>query len=216
MQTGYICSDCWRGVDFISDSCCAKCGIAFAYDMSDHKICLACLADPPPYEKAVSLFKFNDVSKKLIHKLKYYDHTYLAKHLAVLAKNLILEHFTDYQYIAPIPMHRYRLLRRFYNQSALLAKQIAKMTNATYRCDILIKALHTSPQASLTEKQRKDNVKNSFVRNSKYQDLIKGSKILLIDDVMTTGATVKECGKILLKTGVAQVSVFTLARTVKY
>lgn len=212
---GSICHECWIEIDFVNDPSCAKCGMPFEYDMGKDIICLGCEEKKTSFSKARFLFKYNEISKKIIHKFKYYDQTYLAKILAKLSLKKIGCEFPNADLILPVPLHRYRLMSRFYNQSSLLAKSIAKQSGKEFNCSILEKIVHTVPQASLTKLQREDNVKNSFVVNEKNRKLLQGKNILLIDDVMTTGSTVNECARVLLKNGCNSVSVFTLAKVVK-
>lgn len=203
---------CWQQINFASEPCCAKCGVPFEYDLGDGAMCLNCQTKDSAYIRAVFLFKYNEISKKIIHKFKYYDHTYLAKYLAHLACNHIDQNFPECEIIIPVPLHRRRLISRFYNQSALLAKEIAQLRHRSFYSTLLAKTKHTAPQASLTRLQRRDNVKRSFCVNQIYCDLVVGKNILLIDDVMTTGATIEECSKALKEGGAKGVYVFTLAK----
>lgn len=214
-EHGEICAKCWGGMVFASTPCCSKCGFPFEYDLGIDALCLECEGKDRLFQKARFLWKYNDISKKIIHRFKYYDHTYLAKILAKLSYHIIIKDFSDSDLIVPVPLHRYRLMSRFYNQSALLAREIARLLQNEHYCCALKKQTSTTPQAQLTKIQRQNNVKNSFAIEESLKAKIQGKNILLIDDVMTTGSTIHECCKILLKNGCKGVNVFTVARTIK-
>jgi ComF family protein len=212
LEPGMICAECWPKVEFVNHPCCVKCGIPFEYEFGPNVICLNCEQNNTYYERALFLFKYNDISKKIIHKLKYYDNTYLAKYLAFLAKRIISSNFPVCEIIIPVPLHRRKLMSRFYNQSALLAKEIGKLVNIEFNSSILCKVKHTVPQTTLTKLQRQENVKNTFILNKTTRKFIKDKTIFLIDDVITTGSTINECSKVLKAGGCKEVFVFTLAR----
>ncbi|MEI6187075.1 MAG: ComF family protein [Alphaproteobacteria bacterium] len=214
VDIGKICSDCWQEIDFISQQCCKKCGIAFEYDVGIGTICLSCETKQVAYSRATFLFKYNDVSKKILHKFKYYDHTYLAKYLASAALRVIKHDFPNCELIVPVPLHRRRLMSRLYNQSALISKELAKLMHIDFGSNILLKVKHTAPQTALTKSQRETNVKGSFIINPLQEYLFINKNVLLVDDVMTTGSTINECSKVLKAAGCKEVFVFTLARRI--
>ena len=214
IDTVKICADCWHKIDFISQQCCKKCGIAFEYDLGVGAVCLSCETMQVAYSKAIFLFKYNEIGKRIIHKLKYYDHTYLAKYLANTAFRVIKSNFSNCDVVIPVPLHRKRLMSRLYNQSALISKELAKLMCIDFGCNALLKVRHTVPQTALTKLQREKNVKNSFIANPSQKYLFLNKNALLVDDVMTTGSTIKECSKVLIEAGCKEVFVFTLARRV--
>jgi ComF family protein len=209
---GALCSDCWQHIDFTSYPSCAICSHPFEYDMGEKTLCAVCIATPPPYRKAYSVFKYNEHSKKLIHRFKYNDQIHAAPHFAAWLARAAADALKEADMLVPVPLHRYRLWKRRYNQSALLANALGKITQVPVGLELLLRTKHTVPQAGLTNVQRQKNVQGVFKLNPRY-DSIKGKHIILIDDVMTTGATLIACSKILRKAG-AQVTVVTLARTV--
>jgi ComF family protein len=149
----------------------------------------------------------------LLHGLKYQDKTHLAPYLASLLYNVGALFLTDCNLIIPVPLHKNKLLSRLYNQSALISLYLHKLSKIPFEPNILIKHKNTKTQTGLTKKQRLSNVKNSFMLNEKFTQIIKDKNIILVDDVMTTGATINACTKLLLKHGVSKVNVLTLART---
>ncbi|MFN7038365.1 MAG: ComF family protein [Alphaproteobacteria bacterium] len=209
---GGFCEKCWLKIDFISKPSCYICSYPFEYNIGEHALCASCIKEKPYYEKAVSIFKYNDNSKKIIHGLKFLDKTYFAPYLGNLMHKAL--HPLDQDIIAPIPIHKFRLLKRFYNQSLLLAQAVSNISGVTLVPDLLLKVKNTIPQSGLTKKQRQKNIKNAYILNPKYKDKIVGKKILLVDDVITTGSTANLCAKILVKAEVKKVELVTLAKTV--
>lgn len=160
----------------------------------------------PSFTSAKSLAAHEGAWGDVIHQFKYNERTDLAKPLALMMAEKI--HF-EYDLIVSVPLHYKRLRERGYNQSALLAKSLAKLTGFRCEYDILKRVKETPPQVGLTKEERLDNVKGAFECDGETD-----TDILLIDDVMTTGATVNECAKVLKKCGAARVDVLTLARRI--
>lgn len=211
-QHGTLCAECWKEVPFISDPMCACCGLPLEFAVDAHTLCGECLREHPPYSRARAAFTYQENSRALILKFKYQDELYLAPIFAGWLKKAGAELISASDIIVPVPLHWRRMLRRRYNQSLLLARMLAKETNLALLANGLQRTRHTPQQAGLTRIQRLKNVKGAFRVHPKHQEAIKGKSILLIDDVMTTGATLSVCTDILLKAGAAQVNVLTVAR----
>lgn len=146
--------------------------------------------------------------------LKYADKTHLAPYLGKWLIQVGGEFLPEADIIAPIPLHRYRLFTRRYNQSALLAREVAAAaSHAALVLPLLRRKRNTPPQAGLTQKQRHRNVKGAFEVNKRYKEIIRNKHIILVDDVMTTGATARTCATTLLKQGARRVDVLTLCQT---
>lgn len=211
---GTLCLPCWQQVRFISDPVCECCGLPFEFAESG-AMCADCLHTRPPYAQARSALCYDDHSNKLITRFKYADQTHLAvtyaPWLIVAGRELIAQ--TDV--IIPVPLHYVRLVSRRFNQSVLLAQALSKKTGLPTLPDALVRTRHTRRQTGLTRKQREDNVKGAFLLRPKCAHAIKGKTLLLIDDVLTTGSTIEQCTKALLKAGAMRVNVLTLARTVR-
>lgn len=205
-----LCASCWQEIDFIVPPCCLQCGLPFDFEVDGEALCGQCHAEPPSYERARSAFIYNDASKGIILRLKHADQIHpapaLAKWMARAGKELL----EDVDMIMPVPLHRWRLLKRRYNQSALLAGVIGKHTGINVVMDGLVRTKPTPSQGRMNRKQRYKNVKNAFSVRPGVQ--VKGQKILLIDDVMTSGATVDACAHRLKVEGASMVNVLTLAR----
>lgn len=211
-EHGTLCLECWQGIRFITDPLCACCGLPFEYALGKEALCGDCMREHPVYTRARAIFRYDDHSRKLVTRLKYADQTQLASvygtWLAKFGKELI--GVSDV--IIPVPLHYWRFVQRRYNQSALLAQSLRKQCHLPILPDGLKRIRHTKPQPGLTRKQRIDNVRGAFRVPDKYIGAIKGKNILLIDDVMTTSATITACSKALLDTGATSVNVLTLAR----
>lgn len=210
---GTLCQPCWQQVAFITDPMCSCCGLPFDYKMGEDVQCGECMRERPEYSRARAAFKYDEHSKSLVLKLKYHDQLQLAPiygaWLAKAGKELV----SASDVIVPVPLHYWRFVGRRYNQSAMLAQALAKNTGLTMLPDALVRTRRTPPQAGLTRAQRLDNVKGAFTVHARFAERIKGKTVLLIDDVMTTGATLNQCTKALLKAGAQSVNVLTLART---
>lgn len=199
---------------FISDPICACCGLPLEFAVDKHTLCGECLREHPPYSRARSAFVYNEHSRALIMKLKYQDDTYLAPIFGQWLKSAGAELLPASDLIIPVPLHYWRMVTRRYNQSLLLANALAKRCDIPLLADGLNRIRRTPQQTGLTRIQRQKNVKNAFMVPDKYRSVIRGKSILLIDDVMTTGATLRACTHTLLKADAGQVNVLTLARTV--
>lgn len=206
-----ICPKCWSNLNFISKPFCNSCGIKFELSIHENAICGKCIAVKPKYELARSVLKFDQYSKNLIHAFKYNDKTNHAKLFAKLIYTKYKEDFSDIDIIVPVPMNRFKRIYRYYNQSQLLAQEIGALMNYQIIPDLLIKTKITKPQASLSKLQRKNNLKGSIIYNVKYD--INKKKILLVDDVYTTGSTIAFCSKLLKQNGATSIKVSTIAMT---
>lgn len=207
---GTLCTDCWNNVPFISDPMCACCGLPLEFSVDADSLCGECLREHPPYSRARAAFVYNDLSRSLILKLKYQDEMYLAPIFSGWMASAGAELIRASDVIVPVPLHYWRMMTRRYNQSLLLARGLSRHTGLTLLAHGLRRIRHTQQQKGLTRPQREKNVKGAFSVSEK--DAVKGKTILLIDDVMTTGATLNACTETLLKAGASQVNVLTLAR----
>lgn len=211
---GALCAPCWNQVEYITAPQCAVCGTPFDYKVEGRHVCGKCIQSPPPYTMARTVCRYNATSSKLVTGLKYADKTYLAPYLGKWLVQAGREFLAEADIIAPVPLHRYRLFTRRYNQSAMLAREVAKASsNLRLMLPLLTRQRNTPPQAGLSQKQRHTNVKGAFEVNPRYKEYIRNKHIVLVDDVMTTGATVSACAAILLKHGARRVDVLALGQT---
>lgn len=211
-----LCAECFNKIRFIGAPMCACCGRPFDNEMAQEagkkQICGACLAQKRPlFALKRFAFIYDDDSKNLILGFKFADKTSYATVLGDMLWRAGRDIWDDEpDLIIPVPIHRQRLLERRYNQSALLARHLAKKTNIDADYFSLQRVRYTIPQVQLSGAARRNNLKQAFAV-IKPQN-IKGRKIVLIDDVETTGSTLAECAKVLKKAGAQKVYALTLAR----
>lgn len=204
----YMCGECWDGIPLIEPPWCEMCGIPNTEGKCDE-----CATTPPPYGKLRTIAYYESALQQAIHFFKFEKRTSLAKPLT----QLTMEHFPDdcniseYDFILPIPIHKKRLRERGFNQATLLAKGIAKNVGVQVVTDALVRHRNTSPQSSLDREARQTNIVGAF--ELKKKEVVRNKRILVLDDVYTTGATVREAVKVLWDADPIEVDVLTLART---
>jgi ComF family protein len=214
-QQGMISPKAWVDIDFIADPLCACCGLPFEYQVEAGTHCAACLSRPLPFASARSALKYNDASRALVLGFKHADKTYAVRAFIPWMRRAGADMLSQADYLVPVPLHRWRLLSRRYNQSGVIAQGLSRETGVPVVLDALERIRATPSQGYLKAKERHDNVKSAFAVHPRHREKLRGKTIVLVDDVYTTGATVKECAKILLGAGAGQVHVLTLARAVR-
>ncbi|MDX1922548.1 MAG: ComF family protein [Alphaproteobacteria bacterium] len=213
-----FCGTCWRGFTFISPPFCSCCGLPFEYEgqsINDAALCGACLVDRPDFTAARAALVYNEASKSVLLPFKHQDRTDFARALARLLAHAGQALIEKADALMPVPLHFTRLFSRRYNQSALLVHQLAKLCGKPMVLHALARIRSTHSQGHLSREQRYSNVKNAFRVRPNALAQIEGRNLLLIDDVLTTGATANACVIALKKAGAANVDVLTLARVVK-
>ncbi len=214
---GMISGQAWSRLDFIARPFCGRCGFPFDFVVEDdgQAECPSCLVFPPSYRSARAALKYNEHSRDMILGFKHADKTYAAKAFRPWLLRAGKEILEQADMLVPVPLHRWRLVRRRYNQAALLAREIGRATSLPVLVEGLERIRATPSQGHLKAKERYKNVRKAFVVPQRYKTRIQGMSIVLVDDVLTTGATVQECTKALLQAGAAHVDVLTLARVVR-
>lgn len=209
---GALCGACWEKVTFLGEPDCLRCGHPFEFAQPGPAMCAGCMAAPPPYTQGRAVLRYDEHSRTLITRLKYADQGQLAAGYGawLAARGHALLESSDV--LVPVPLHYWRFVQRRYNQSALLARALARHCQLKVIPDALKRTRHTKPQASLSRQQRRRNVRGAFAMTPRHKAALAGKRVLLIDDVMTTSATIHECTKALLEGGAAEVRVLTLAR----
>lgn len=214
VEDGALCAGCWGEVHFITDPLCTCCGKPFDFAAGENVLCGECVARAPLYAQARSLFVYNAGSRGLVTRYKYGDRTDRAPAFTKWMGRLLeaFEHPSDL--IVPVPLHRWRLLSRRFNQSALIGRYLARDQILDFAPDLLVRTRNTRQQVGLSQAQRKRNVSNAFTVKSGQSAALEGRNVLLVDDVMTSGATVEACCRTLIKAGAKNVNVVTLGRVV--
>jgi ComF family protein len=213
----FFCNRCWTGIRPISPPVCPCCGSPFASPValaySPEHLCGACRENPPAFDSARAVGYYQGVLVEAIRLFKYQSKTRLGRHLAALLADQarrMPQVREGVDVVLAVPLHRARLRQREFNQSLLLAHRLGRELSAPLLIDALERSRWTRPQVELDGEERRKNVRKAFT--VKRPDQIEGRRILLVDDVYTTGATVNECAKVLKKAGAQAVHVLTLAR----
>ncbi|HYC05434.1 MAG TPA: ComF family protein [Azospirillaceae bacterium] len=214
-KAGALCGACWAGMSFIAPPHCARCGLPFEYAVEGESLCGACIADPPLYNRCRAVFAYDEASRKLVLAFKHGDRTDAARAFGTWLARAGAELLRDADLVAPVPLHRWRLFRRRYNQAALLAQAVEKVGGVPAIPDLLARRRATPSQGGLSRKGRARNVKGAIAVRPSRASLVEGARIVLVDDVFTTGATAEECARVLLRAGAARVDVLALARVIK-
>lgn len=208
-----LCAECVNKLSYITDPYCKICGTGFDISIHENTICGKCINNPPQYNLARSIYRFDQNSKNIIHSFKYNDRTILANFFAHLMLNRYKHEIILHDIICPVPMHRLKRIYRQYNQSQILAHELGKISNILNIPDILIKHKHTKSQIKLSKQQREQNIKGSIIFNQKHARQIQGKRVILIDDVHTTGTTSNFCANLLKQNGASAVMLLTVAMT---
>lgn len=207
-----LCACCAQDLVFVGQDYCKYCGLPFELSVGHQISCASCLQKKPPYQSARALFVYEEHIKELILKFKYADAHYIRPFFVRQMAHFINTQGLTADYIIPVPSHYRRLIMRKFNPVALLVDSLEKQTQIPVLMHAL-KRVKFKTQKGYTKSQREKHLSNAFVCSDKMRDIIRDKKIMLVDDVMTTGATVRECSKTLLKAGASSVIVLTLART---
>ncbi|MDR3306700.1 MAG: ComF family protein [Endomicrobium sp.] len=206
-----ICCGCKSSFSLITGRICQKCGAPLS---SGGEFCRACKKNPKQYtfDKMRSVYEYKDCVRKLILKFKYSDRTFLAKDFAVDMHEIVKNNdfYQESDFIISVPLNVIRKIKRGYNQSELLAKELSIKTNIPMLKNVLFRNKITKPQFKLSRTERFKNIKNSFFVKNK--EVITGKNILLIDDIVTTSSTVSACSSVLKLCGAIKIFILTLAR----
>lgn len=213
---GMVAPHIWSKLDFITDPFCEKCGFPFEFDTgTGMHLCGSCLQKPPLYDRARAALKYNDASRDMILGFKHGDQMQAVLAFMPWLKAAGQDMLMEADYLIPVPLHRWRLIRRRYNQAAIIAQRLGKETNIPVLVDALVRTRNTQTQGYLKAGERAKNVRRAFMMNPKYEGALTGKRIVLIDDVYTTGATITECTKALRKVKPVGIDVLAIARVVR-
>ena len=206
----HLCPACRAQIRLIASPLCQCCGVEFAGSGGNH-YCGPCLTKPPYFSRARAIFRYDTESASLVHAFKYGGKTVgRATFCALAQKALPLADLATPELIIPVPLHRLRLQSRGFNQALVLARFLFPKEGRRIASQLLVRSRWTDPQTALSGRERRQNLGGAFAVRQPEQ--IHGRRILLIDDVFTTGTTLNECARVLLENGAIQVEALTLAR----
>ena len=216
-SAGALCGSCWREVRFLAPPLCAICGLPFDFQSPAEAgaLCGVCLRERPAFDRARAVFRYDQASRRLVLNFKHGDRIDAAKGFAVWMARAGAALLEEADLIAPVPLHRSRLFRRRYNQAALLALALPRRDGCACIPDLLVRRVRTPPLGGLGPAARRRRLRRVFAVRPRHLERIDGRRVLLIDDVFTTGATASECARTLRAAGASAVDVLTLARVVR-
>jgi ComF family protein len=206
-----LCPGCWSGIDFIRAPLCDRLGLPMPYDTGPPMISAAAAADPPAYGRARAVARFDGVMRALVHDLKFHDRHDARRLFGRWLADAGAELLANADLLVPVPLTRTRLLARRFNQSTILAHEVARVANVQVEPLALQRVRSTQPQVGLSREERRRNVAGAFAVAPGRKAAIAGAKIVLVDDVITTGATADACARCLKRAGAASVDVLALA-----
>ena len=209
-----FCLACWQGLDFLAGPKCVSCGVPFELDRGPHAVCGACLARRPACDGVRAAVGYGDTARILALKLKHGGRPGTAETLA-RAMGRLIEAADAGAVIAPVPLHRWRLWWRGHNQSALIARALARRHDLALVPDLAERTRATPLLRGLGRKARAKAVRGAFTVPRAHRALVKGKRVLLIDDVYTTGATANACAAAIKRAGAAEVQLLCWARVVR-
>jgi ComF family protein len=210
---GGLCPGCWSQLSFITPPYCERLGIPFAYDPGPGVLSMQAIADPPAYERARAAVRYDDIARTLVHALKYGDRLDLAPTLGRWMVQAGAPLLAEADALVPVPLHWRRLWWRRFNQSAALAEVVAARVKPPV-AHVLARVKATRQQVGLTASERALNVQGAFRVREQARADVKGRRFVIIDDVLTSGATIDACSRVLLRAGAAAVDVLVFARVV--
>jgi ComF family protein len=214
-----FCLECWQSLTFLGEPCCARCGLPFAFAGAGDASCGACLAEPPPFDRLRAAVAYGEISRLVALKLKYSGRLGLAETLA----HFMLRHVDGRAgqagegnaLLVPVPLHRWRIWKRGYNQAALIAGSLSRRSGLPVGLDLLSRTRATPPLRGLGRRERALAVRGAFKVPPSARGRIAGRRILLVDDVYTSGATAAACARALKRAGAASVEILCWARVVR-
>lgn len=209
-----VCAECWAKLSFIEPPYCPRLGIPFVYDPGPELLSMEAIANPPAYARARAAVRYDDVARSLVHALKYQDRTDLAPTMGRWMARAGRELLKEADVLIPVPLHWRRGWSRRYNQSGALARVIERHSGVRLASEALRRVRRTEQQIGLSRTQRASNVQGAFKVAPERNGDVAGRRVILIDDVLTSGATIDACARALLRAKAASVDVLVFARVV--
>jgi ComF family protein len=207
-----LCPACWSKLSFISRPYCERLGIPFVYDPGPGILSMEAIADPPVYNRARAAVRFDEISRALVHALKYGDRLDLAPMMGRWLSHAGRELLAEADALVPVPLHWRRNWARRFNQSAMLAAAVSAASGVQIAAGALKRVKSTAQQVGLTRSERAANIQGAFRVPPEAKAAVAGRRLVLVDDVLTSGATVEGCARALLRARAANVDVLVFAR----
>lgn len=214
-EVSTLCAACWGGLAFVDRPYCERLGIPFGYDIGPGALSAEAIADPPPFARARAAVLYEGAARDLVHRLKYRDATEVASLIGRLTARAAADLVDSVDLVVAVPLHRRRLFTRRFNQSQLIAAEVGRRIGRPVDPFAVERVRATPAQVGLTGRQRADNVAGAFRVPPAARVRIAGRRLLLVDDVLTTGATLKAVTRALKRAGAAEVEVLTFARVAR-
>lgn len=208
-------NELWQALEFIDAPCCDACGYPFEFDVGEAVLCGRCEVKPPVYDRSRAAIRYSEASRKLVLDFKHGGRTDGLRFFAAQMSRVGRPLLENADMLMPVPLHKARLRKRRFNQAALLARALSKQTGIPYETDALFRAKNTPSQGSQTFLGRKRNVAGAFEIAPNMRAHVKGARIVIIDDVQTTGSTLEACARPLIKAGATHVDALSLMRVVR-
>jgi len=207
-----LCGACWRDTAFIAGTACVKCGVPLIGEAGPEDVCESCLRHPPGWDSGAAALLYDGAGRRMVLQLKHGDRLDMVPPLAAWMAAAGAEQLRRADIIAPVPLHWRRLIRRRYNQSAEIARRLSRLSGKPAVVDLLTRRRMTVPQEGMNRAARAANQADAFALSPRRAAAVKGRAVLLIDDVLTSGATLSNCAEPLRKAGAARIDVLVLAR----
>lgn len=208
-----LCGRCWGGITFFAPPWCMACGLPFPHPMGEEALCGACAGERRSWDRARAVLRYDKNSRRLVLGLKHGDRTHLAGAFGRWMHRAGSEVLADADILVPVPLHWTRLFQRRYNQAALLAHAIRSAGGPEVAADWLVRRRRTPAQGHLGPAARERNVRSAFAMRAGCN--VDGKRVVIVDDVITTGATVEECARVLKGAGAASIGILVLARALR-
>ena len=209
-----FCIGCWQQLHFLGEPCCRRCGLPFEYESGLDAECGACLAEPPAFGRLRAAVAYGEIARKVVLKLKYSGRPGVADTLAHFMRRHVSAADGD-AILTPVPLHRWRIWKRGYNQSGLIVSALARRTGLRAELELVDRVKSTPPLKGKGRRERALAVRGAFRVPERAKGLVSGRAVLLVDDVYTTGATANACARILKRAGAAEVNILCWARVVR-
>ena len=213
LETATLCVDCWGKLPFIQPPFCPICnGSIDKNNLIPGQKCQPCQSDIPPYDRARAILQYQGIATDMILKFKHANQISLARFFARLLLQSSAEVFTNSDYLLPIPLHHWRLFKRGYNQSARLAQELSAISGIKVSLLALRRSYNSPSQGRLKPEERIKNLENAFAISANWRKKLQGKRVILIDDVLTSGATIEACSLVLRQVGVKDITALSIAR----